>query len=132
VYLWLGLLTEKDYTCPTPDYRPATREYAGERLARAVCADREMLDECTISRMAEAVAQAQLERITVGLRELRTRFPTIDTAVVTGLGEFIGARAAQSAGLQVVRLGDLVAGAGQTAAATAVAWLLRQAQTAGQ
>jgi probable H4MPT-linked C1 transfer pathway protein len=127
VYLWLRLLTEKDYTCPTPDGRPATREFAGERLARVVCGDREMLDECAISRIAEALAQAQLERITRGLRELRTRFPAISTAVVTGLGEFIGARAAQSAGLHIVRLGDTMAGAGQTAAATAVACLLRQA-----
>ena len=45
VYVWLGRLSPRNYTSPTPDGRPATREYAGERLARAVCADREMLDE---------------------------------------------------------------------------------------
>ena len=130
VYLWLGRLAEKDYTCPTPDGRPATREYAGERLARVVCADREMLDEGTIDRMAKALAQAQLERITGALRELRSRFPALDTAVVTGLGEFIAAEAARDAGLRVISLGDSVAGAGQTAAATAVACLLRHALAA--
>jgi (4-(4-[2-(gamma-L-glutamylamino)ethyl]phenoxymethyl)furan-2-yl)methanamine synthase len=131
VYLWLERLAEKDYTCPTPDGRPATRDYAGERLARMVCADREMLDEGTIDRMAKALAQAQLERISGALRELRSRFPAVDTAVVTGLGEFIAAEAARDAGLRVVRLGDTVDGAGQTAAATAVACLLRHA-LAGQ
>ena len=40
--------TPADYTVPTPDGRPATREFAGERLARVVCADREMLDEAAI------------------------------------------------------------------------------------
>jgi (4-(4-[2-(gamma-L-glutamylamino)ethyl]phenoxymethyl)furan-2-yl)methanamine synthase len=127
VYLWLGRVAEEDYTCPTPDGRPATREYAGERLARVVCADREMLDEDTIDRIAQAVAQAQLGRITAALREVRSRFLTLDTAVVTGLGEFIAAEAARDVGLRVIRLGDTVDGAGQTAAATAVACLLRDA-----
>jgi (4-(4-[2-(gamma-L-glutamylamino)ethyl]phenoxymethyl)furan-2-yl)methanamine synthase len=130
VYLWLGRLAQEDYSCPTPDGRPATREYAGERLARVVCADREMLDEGTIDRMATALAQAQLERISGALRELRSRFPALDTAVVTGLGEFIAAEAARDAGLRVISLGDTAVGAGQTTAATAVACLLQQALTA--
>jgi (4-(4-[2-(gamma-L-glutamylamino)ethyl]phenoxymethyl)furan-2-yl)methanamine synthase len=130
VYVWLGRLAEAEYTCPTPDGRPATREYAGERLARVVCADREMLDDNTIDQMATALARAQLERITGALRELRSRFPALDTAVVTGLGEFIAAEAARDAGLRVISLGDTVDGAGQTAAATAVACLLRHALAA--
>jgi len=125
VYLWLRRLAEEDYTCPTPDGRPATREYAGERLARVVCADREMLNEGTIDQMATALAQAQLERISGALGELRSRFPALDTAVVTGLGEFIAAEAARDAGLRVISLGDRTVGAGQTTAATAVACLLQ-------
>jgi probable H4MPT-linked C1 transfer pathway protein len=127
VYLWLGRLAEADYTCPTPDGRPATPEYAGERLARVVCADREMLDQDTIDRMAQALAQAQLDRTAGALQKLRSRFPALHTAVVTGLGEFIAAEAAQGTGLRVISLGDIVDGAGQTAAATAVACLLRHA-----
>jgi probable H4MPT-linked C1 transfer pathway protein len=126
VYLWLGRLADNEYTWPTPDGRPATREYAGERLARVVCADREMLDESTIDRIAEALARAQLERITEALRELRARFPDLDTAVVTGLGEFIAADASRAAGLKLIRLDDTVPGAGQTAAATAAARLLHR------
>src|SRR3954464_557908 len=33
VYVWLGRLSPKNYASPTPDGRPATREYVGERLA---------------------------------------------------------------------------------------------------
>ena len=33
VHVWRGDLTPADYTAPTPDGRPPTREFAGERLA---------------------------------------------------------------------------------------------------
>ena len=125
VHLWLGRLSGKDYTCPTPDGRPATRQFAGERLARVVCADREMLDDQAIDQMAEALARAQLEPIVAALGELRSRHPLLSTAVVTGLGEFIASDAARAARLDVIRLADRMEGAGQTAAATAVAGLLR-------
>jgi uncharacterized hydantoinase/oxoprolinase family protein len=49
VHVWRGQLTAEDYSAPTPDGRPATREFVRERLARIVCADREMLDDTAIS-----------------------------------------------------------------------------------
>jgi probable H4MPT-linked C1 transfer pathway protein len=131
LYLWLRRLEESDYSCPTPDGRPATREYAGERLARVVCADREILDDRAIDQIAEALAEAQLEPIIEALGEIRSCYP-IRTAVVTGLGEFIAAEAARRAGLEVVRLSDRLPGAGQTAAATSVAWLLRETLSEGR
>jgi (4-(4-[2-(gamma-L-glutamylamino)ethyl]phenoxymethyl)furan-2-yl)methanamine synthase len=126
VYLWLGRLHEQDYTCPTPDGRPATREHAGERLARIVCADRDLLDESAVDGMAVALARAQVETIGQALEVIRRRCPEIQTAVVTGLGEFIAADAAQAAGLTVISLTERLNGAPQTAPATAVAWLLRE------
>jgi probable H4MPT-linked C1 transfer pathway protein len=126
VYLWLGRLREEDYTCPTPDRRPATREYAGERLTRVVCADRELLGESAITDLAESLARDQLRPIIEGLEGIRHRFPALDTAVVTGLGQFLAEDVARAAELRVIRLSDRVQGAGQTAAATAVAWLLGQ------
>src|SRR5438309_2059320 len=62
VHLWLGNLTPEDYTVPTPDGRPATREFAGERLARVICADRELLDEAAIDAIARSLAGAQVGR----------------------------------------------------------------------
>src|SRR2546428_10010777 len=60
VHLWRGRLAPEDYTAPTPDGRPATREFAGERLARLVCADRDMLDDAAIDAPAHSLAEAQV------------------------------------------------------------------------
>ena len=43
VHLILGHLTPDGYTCATPDGRPATIDWARERVARLVCADVEQL-----------------------------------------------------------------------------------------
>lgn len=125
VHLWLGRLREEDYTCPTPDGRPALREYAGERLARAVCADRDLLEETEITELATALALEQTRSLCSALERVRGRCPELDSAVVTGLGEFIAAAAARAAGLNVCSLANRVHGSSQTAAATAVASLLQ-------
>ncbi len=70
VHLWRGQLVPDDYSVPTPDGRPATREFAGGRLARVVCADREMLDESTIDAIADGLWEAQVERIARALARI--------------------------------------------------------------
>jgi uncharacterized hydantoinase/oxoprolinase family protein len=124
VHLWRGTLASDDYTSPTPDGRPATHAYAGERLARIVCADREMLDDAAIDAIANAVADAQLSRTARAIDRVRARHPSIDTAVVAGVGDFIAAEAATRAGLAVRHLADaLGADAARCAPAAAVALL---------
>jgi (4-(4-[2-(gamma-L-glutamylamino)ethyl]phenoxymethyl)furan-2-yl)methanamine synthase len=126
VHVWTGALRPDDYTVAAPDGRPATREFAGERLARVVCGDREMLDAGAIDRIAAAFAEAQVERVAAALLRIRKRHPTLETAVVTGVGDFIAARAARRADLAVVSLADRIGAAGRTAPAAAVAWLLAE------
>jgi (4-(4-[2-(gamma-L-glutamylamino)ethyl]phenoxymethyl)furan-2-yl)methanamine synthase len=125
-HLWLGQLDPGDYSCPTPDGRPATREFAGERLARTVCADRDLLNDGDIDAIAVALVGAQVCTIADALRRLSHRRPEITTAVVTGLGDFIAADAARSAGLAVVPLAEKIGDAARIAPAAAAAWLLRQ------
>jgi probable H4MPT-linked C1 transfer pathway protein len=131
VHLWRGDLAAADYTCPTPDGRPPTREFAGERLARVVCADRELLDEAAVSSIADALAAAQVVRITAAIQRVLAVHPSLGTAVVTGLGAFLGHAAAHAAGLRVVplatRLGE---GAARCAPAASVALLLERALAA--
>jgi probable H4MPT-linked C1 transfer pathway protein len=127
VHLWTGRLAPEDYTVRTPDGRPATREFAGERLARVVCADREMLSEAAISEIAVSLAEAQARRVAAAIGRVRSRHPHLDLAVVTGLGDFIAADAARRAGLEVVFLTDRLGIAARTAPAAAVAWLLAEA-----
>jgi probable H4MPT-linked C1 transfer pathway protein len=125
VHVWRGHLDPADYSCPTPDGRPATREFAGERLARVVCADREMLDEEAISRLADALARAQVRGIQAAIQRVLDAHPPIRVAVVTGLGAFLGMDAARALNLAVVPLSQELGEAGaRCAPAVAVALLL--------
>jgi probable H4MPT-linked C1 transfer pathway protein len=125
VHLWRGDLDPADYTCPTPDGRPVTREFAGERLARVVCADREMLDEEATTRVADALALTQVRTVQAAMQRVLERHPSIRMAVVTGLGAFLGAAAARALELDVVPLSYQLGEAGaRCAPAVAVALLL--------
>lgn len=130
VYLWLGALDAADYSVSPPDGRPATREFAGERLARAVCADAEMLEEDEVATIARALAEAQVSMVAGAMRQVVARHPGLAAAVVAGLGDFIAAEAASRVGLDVVPLADRIGGAARTAPGAAVAWLLAAAGTA--
>jgi probable H4MPT-linked C1 transfer pathway protein len=125
-HLWRGNLSSDDYTCRAPDGRPATRVFAGERLARMVCADRDMLDDAAIDGIATALADAQVRTLVQALERLRARWPAIAVAVVTGLGDFIAVDAARAAGLATVSLAERLGPASRTAPAAAVAWLLSE------
>ena len=125
VYVWLGELDPRDYTARTPDRRPATRLFCGERLARAICADRGLIDEGGLTRLARAFAASQERRIAEAIAHVLEDRPAVRTAVVTGLGAFVAARAAAAAGLDVVSLaGTMGAAAARCAPAAAVALLL--------
>src|SRR5688572_5250866 len=125
VHVWRGDLRPSDYSAPTPDRRPATREFAGERLARAICADRDMVNEAVVTAIADALAAAQIDRIAGAITKVRGRHPALRTAVVTGLGKFIADRAARQAGLDVVSLASSLGDdAARCAPAASVALLL--------
>jgi len=127
VHVWRGDLAPDDYSVTSPDERPASREFAGERIARVVCADREMLDDRAISAIADAVADAQVDLIGRAIARVRERHKTLQTAIVTGLGSFIAARAARQAGLSVIQLADALGTDGaRCAPAAAVALLLER------
>jgi len=129
VHLWRGDLDPRDYTVPTPDGRPATREFAGERLARVVCGDRDMLDAGAVSSIADAIAAAQVARVAEGIIRVVARHPSLRTAIVTGLGAFIAERAARQTGLEVLSLSnELGDAAARCAPAACVALLLEQTQ----
>ena len=124
VHVWRGQLAPRDYSVPTPDGRPVTRELAGERLARVVCGDREMLDEAAIDAIAAALWDAQVARIAAAVGQARRRHPALTLAVVTGLGDFLAAEAARRAALRVAHLAAALGPAARHAPAAAVALLL--------
>ncbi len=123
-HLWLGRIQAGDYTCPTPDGRPPSRHSAGDRLARVVCGDRDMLDDSVVDGIATALARAQVQTVARSLERILRRWPLITAAVVTGLGDFIAVEAATAVGLEVIPLAGRLGQAARTAPAAAVAWLL--------
>ncbi|HEX5386692.1 MAG TPA: hydantoinase/oxoprolinase family protein [Gemmatimonadales bacterium] len=130
VHLWLGRLAPEDYTVPAPDGRPATREFVRERLARVICADRDMVCDSDIDALAAAVAEAQVGMLQDAIGEVRARVPELRLAVTAGLGEFIAAEAARRSGLEVESLGArLGMDAARAAPAAAVALLLARSRT---
>lgn len=127
VHVWRGELRPSDYSCPTPDGRPVTRDFVAERLARIVCGDREMLDDAAITRVADALARAQVRSIQRAIQRVLERHPAIHVAVVTGLGAFLGIAAAHALDLEVVPLSHQLGEAGaRCAPAVAVALLLER------
>ena len=129
VHVWRGDLAPDDYSVTPPDGRPASREFAGERIARLVCADSDLLDDRAISAIADAVADAQVELTRRAITRIHERHHTLHSAVVTGLGSFIAARAARRVGLSVLQLADALGPDGSRCApAAAVALLLERQQ----
>jgi probable H4MPT-linked C1 transfer pathway protein len=128
VYIWTERLKSDQYTVTAPDGRPSTRPFAGERLARVVCADREILDTSALDAIAAYVADAQIARTAEAIGRVRERHPALDTGVVAGLGAFIAEGACQRAGLRVLPLAELLGtAAAECAPAAAVALLFARA-----
>lgn len=101
IHLILGNITETDYNTETADGRGKSRTEAFGRLARAVCADIEMLSEQEIEEMATYIYQKQIEKISQGLRQVGhrivQRYRRAVPIVVTGIGrDFLARRAAEN------------------------------------
>jgi len=125
VHLWRGDLVPGDVTGGTADGRPATRACAGDRLARALCADRELMDDDAVKALADALAGAQTDRVAAAIGRVTARHPSIRRAVVAGSGAFIAARAARAAGVEVCELAEIHGdGPSRCAPAAAVGLLL--------
>src|SRR5262249_58358665 len=93
-HLLRGDLAPAEYTCPTPDGRPATPEFAAERLARVVCADAEMLTRAEIEVIAAAVAEAQVREIAAALSPVAAPLPPSPPVIATRQGAFLAHPAA--------------------------------------
>jgi len=115
VHVWRGDLSSDDVNG------------AGHRLARALCADRDIMHDTAITALADALAEAQADRVAAAIRRVVSRHASIRRVVVAGAGAFIACRAARQAGLDVVELSDAHGdGASRCAPAAAVALLLEE------
>lgn len=104
VHLILGHLAPEAYTCPTPDGRAASVEYARERVARLVCADVEQLEPGEVERIAVYLHAEQVRQIEVAARQVGTRFAGAPPVVTLGVGAFLARAAAERLGRPVVEM----------------------------
>lgn len=130
VYLTLGELPEEPNRRDTADRRPATKQAARARLARAICADQESFKDSDAVAIAESLAQAQLRKIAAIAVQLIARLQQPPhTVVIAGSGEFLARRVLDELKLRaaVVSLTrELGPELSQCAAAHALAVLARE------
>ncbi len=125
VHLLLGNLTPKQCTSPSADGRPATPEFAAERLARIVCADIDMLRPEEIHNLARYLAEEQMRQIAEAMALAMSGSGVSGPVVAVGVGAFLAQAAAARLGLESVLPDALFeAEASRAAPAAAVALLL--------
>ena len=104
VHLLLGHLAPAQYTCATPDGRPATVEFARERVARLVCADIEQMAPGEIDAIATFLHAEQVRQIAAAVRRVSGRLERDPPVVPLGAGAFLAREAAEGLGLTVAEL----------------------------
>jgi (4-(4-[2-(gamma-L-glutamylamino)ethyl]phenoxymethyl)furan-2-yl)methanamine synthase len=104
VQLILGHLAPGDYTCATPDGRPATVEFARERVARLVCADTEQMPAEEIDAIAAFLHAEQVSQIEAAARGVSGRVEDDAPVVPLGAGAFLARQAAERLRRPVVEL----------------------------
>ncbi len=127
VHLLLGSLAPAACGSPTADGRPATVEFAAERLARVVCADIEMISPAEVERLARYIALVQVEQIAAAMAQVISAYGVRGPVIGVGVGTFLARAAAGQLGLDYTEPTALLAGeAGLVAPAAAVAVLLAE------
>jgi probable H4MPT-linked C1 transfer pathway protein len=104
VHLLLGHLASGAYACATPDGRPASLEYARERVARLVCADAEQLAAEEIDAIAGFLHAEQVRQIAAAARRVGERRAGDAPVVALGAGAFLAREAAERLGRTIVEL----------------------------
>jgi len=105
VFLVLGLISENDYTCETPDGAGKTKTDAMRRLARVVCADLTEIGEKQIVSIAAQAMEKQVMDIAVAISDVAKRHE-LKTIVACGLGEFLVKKAAEELGFDIILMSE--------------------------
>jgi probable H4MPT-linked C1 transfer pathway protein len=102
VHVLLDHLQVDQCTAPSADGRPTSPEFAGERLARMVCADVEMLSNQEIRALAKYIAAGQVHQITRAMAQVISNSSAAGPVVAVGVGTFLAQAAAAKLGLECV------------------------------
>lgn len=90
VYVWMGMSAEVPDDTHTANGRPATREYARDRMARMLCADIDELSNQDLDDLTQQWHILQKQGIRQGLEQVLKRQPELPHLVLlSGEGEFL-------------------------------------------
>lgn len=84
VYSIIGDITEKDYSCETPDGKGKNVVECRKRLARIVCSDLNELSDKNINEIAEYIKKEQIKQIIKSLNKFKTK-----KRFICGKGNFL-------------------------------------------
>lgn len=84
VYSILGDITEKNYSCETPDGKGKSVIECKKRLARIVCSDLNEISDENIVKIAEQIKKAQIKKIIKSLKKFKTK-----KRLICGKGNFL-------------------------------------------
>jgi len=104
-YLFLGMISQDDYTCDTPDDAGKTLLDAKRRLARVLCADLTEIGEEDIVSIAYQVMEKQVMDIADAINEVARRHE-LETIVACGQGEFLVKEAVDELGFDIIRMSE--------------------------
>lgn len=121
VHLLLGNLPEDPLDCHTANGRPATLPFARDRLARAICCDREEVTAGELEEIAQFLADQQRSQLRSALRPILDRASgPLEAAIVSGAGEFLAREVLQldprTSGIPVTSLASALSPAATDAA----------------
>jgi len=105
-HMILGTITERDYTCDTPDGRPRDIDSAYDRMARVVLCDIEELGKGRAREIAKQAAMAQIDELSDVIFS-HSQHHNLETVLAAGAGESIVKNAAERSGLSVKSLSDM-------------------------
>lgn len=104
-FLVLGLISENEYTCDTPDGAGKTKSDAMRRLARVVCADLTEISETEIISIAAQAMEKQVMDIADAINDVAKRHGR-NTIIACGLGEFLIKKAAEELGSKIILISE--------------------------
>jgi len=113
VHVWLGSLPEDPEDVDTANNRPATREFARDRLVRMLCADADEIDEQETDELARQWAAAQRSQIRQAISRVVSRQTSpIQMVMLSGEGEFLARQVIievpELAGVEVLSLATVL------------------------
>ncbi|GFO97984.1 putative H4MPT-linked C1 transfer pathwayprotein [groundwater metagenome] len=105
VYIVLGMISQEDYTCDTPDGAGKRIIDAKRRLSRVVCADLTEIGEEDIFSMGRQVMEKQVRDIADAISDVAERHG-LNKIVACGLGEFLIEKAAEEIGFDIFLMSE--------------------------